>query len=267
MRDELKRAGLVILTFGAALSLMAHHAAAQDPQPQPQPQQDPQAYPQQPQPYPQQPQPYQQQQQPQPYGQQPGYGQGYQQPAQQQPQTVYITDFEMPQNKITIQPIDLFFFGAINIEYERALGEFFSLAAGAHLNLWEPFEGDIQGYSFRIAPRVYPLGEAPAGLVIGARIEYIHLSGDNCYYDYGIGGDTCTDLPASGGAFGGFIGWDLLAGDVFVLSIAVGASYSTVGNPEWTLYSPSMRFDNLDGEDPLEGAVIPWFRLGVGAAF
>lgn len=259
--------GTLALTFSAAALLGLSTARAQDPQPQPQPQ----PYPQQPQPYQAQPQPYpQQQQQGYPQQQQQGYPQQqpYAQPyAQQQPQqTVYIADYETPANKITLKPIDLFFFGAIDVEYERALGNYFSLAAGVHLNLWEPLEGDVAGHGVRIQPRVYPLGDAPRGFFIAGRFEYLYIDHASCIADSGVS-TLCDDSGQSGAAVGMLAGYDILAGDRFALSFAIGAVYSSLGNPEWTLYAPSMRVDDLDGEDPTVGKVIPFFRLGVGFAF
>ena len=65
---------------------------------------------------------------------------------------------------------------------------------------------------------------------------------------------------------GGLLGYDFLFGDRFALSLSLGAEYSSRGNPEWSLYAPALRFDNLDGTSR-KGQVIPYFRLALGVAF
>ena len=187
--------------------------------------------------------------------------------ATQSPQP-QVVEPKTPTHLFSIEPIDLLLFGTVNVEYELILGDLVGLAIGGRARILSPFGGQFEGHSLRFAPRINIIGsKEDAVSFIGARFDYTMLtSNQRCEGDFV---DFCGGDFRDGYAVGGFAGANVLFGEAFFGTLAVGLSYSSLDNPEWTLFNPDFRFlfkadPNLSGDLKPKGRWIPYLRLAVG---
>ncbi len=183
-------------------------------------------------------------------------------------QPIVVTKVEptVPTHLFSLEPVDLILFGTLNVEYELIIAEAFGLAIGGRARLWSPFGGQFNSHSLRFAPRVN-ITKKDAISFIAARFDYtIVESNQRCEGDFVsfCGGDV-----RHGYAIGLMGGANVLFAENFFGTLAFGLSYSSLDNPEWTLFNPDFRFvfkedPNLSGDLKTKGRFIPYIRLALG---
>ncbi|MCA9600882.1 MAG: hypothetical protein R3A78_02360 [Polyangiales bacterium] len=150
-----------------------------------------------------------------------------------------------PANVIVWNPLELILH-VVSFEYERALGRHVSLAFGAAAMVSRPNISPFESFdSFRFyggtaAVRFFLSGHAPRGFWLSPRVGLGYVKADS---------ETSGALELDA-----LLGYTWLFGDVFVLSVGGGVSYT--------------RFPGLkdDGGDTLTG-ILPIGRLALGFAF
>lgn len=172
-----------------------------------------------------------------------------------------------PSHLFSIEPVDLILFGTLNLEYELILGEWAGLAIGGRAKLWAPFGGEFASHSLRFAPRVNIMEKRDAIAFVAARFDYtIVESNRRCEGDFV---DFCAGDVRHGWAAGLLAGANVLFGEAFFGTLAAGLSYSSLDNPEWSLFNPEFRWlfkqeTNATGDLKPKGRFIPYLRLALG---
>jgi len=157
-----------------------------------------------------------------------------------------------PLNTITVNPLSLAF-GSINFEYERATSPTFSWFVGPQYASFSTSvlddEFTASSYGLTGGVRFFLTGRAPEGFFISPNASLGYASAE-------AGGESASALSYSVGAIGGYT-W--IFGDVFDLSVGLGAQYmhTEVAVPDG------------DGDDLEIGftGVLPALRLSLGVAF
>jgi hypothetical protein len=154
-----------------------------------------------------------------------------------------------PLNTITVSPLSLIFNRELDLEYERAVSDDFSLFAGPSfiVGTTSSCNCSYSGWGATAGARFFA-GQAPSGVFFGVFGSVFSLSAS-------LNG-------ASGSAFaweaGGMIGYTFIIARHFDLSLGLGAAYA---QEQVTLSS--------GGSSVTVGSngVIPALRLAVGVAF
>lgn len=160
-----------------------------------------------------------------------------------------------PQNTLTVNPLSLVV-GMVSLEYERVTSEnlsvfvapsYWSLGVGAGDD-----EFSFSAYGLGLGVRYFMTGMAPEGFWVAPSLELAFASAkyagaEGSSVGYGVGGQ---------------FGYTWLIGDVFDISLGLGAAYSN--NEVEVEYEEagiaSTRADGFSG-------VLPTLRFAIGAAF
>ena len=161
-----------------------------------------------------------------------------------------------PVNTVTISPLPLVFNRELDLEYERAVSDDFSLYAGPSLVLGTSTRNSsyLAG-GVTVGARFFP-GQAPRGFFIGA-------FGTGLYASASTAASTSSGGPSVSGTgvayeAGGMLGYTFILADRLDLSLGLGAAYAH----EQITVSES-------GNSATVGSngVIPVLCLAVGVAF
>ncbi len=153
-----------------------------------------------------------------------------------------------PANTLTVEPLAAIFTRTISLEYERAVTDLFTLYLAPAFT-FDSVSSDGGDVSFiavggAVGARFFPWSPAPTGLFFGPFAQLSWAEAER--------GDAQAD--GVGFAAGALAGYTWLLGELFDLSLGVGAAY-------WDLTV------TVDGVDEGRRGVLPVARVAVGVAF
>ena len=157
-----------------------------------------------------------------------------------------------PKNTITVNPLGLAL-GAINFEYERATSQGMSWFVGPQYSSYSTSviddEYSASAYGLIGGVRFFLTGPAPEGFIVSPNPSVAYATAS-------VADNSASSFSYSLGAIGGYT-W--IFGDVFDLSLGLGAQY----------ISTEVSVPSVEGDDLKIGfsGVLPAARLSLGVAF